>query len=202
MLPYWACNPVNTILADESDENGGTNTYVVVCKHQAPVDTLDTAISLLEPPPVLLNHLAELRPWHATHQTACRGVHVLEILLVEPGDNLLATVDPLVPVPPDEWPAFTLGPQQLDALMELSHALGNLLRSLRNADVVESEGLRMEVLFEAAIVEGAEQAWSNAFAGQTTQDLQLSFSIDEVLDLGAVDTKKQLGRGILGGWDR
>lgn len=144
------------MVTNESNGHGGIDTYVVVSKYQALIDVLNPAIFLLEPSPVLLDHLAELRPWHAADQTARRSVHILEILLIQPGDDLLAAVNPLVPVTPDERPAFTFGPQQLNTLMELPHAFRDLFRSLRHAYVVEGEGLRMKVLFEAAIDEGTQ----------------------------------------------
>ena len=40
--------------------------------------------------------------------------------------------------------------------MQFSHALGNLLRGLRNTEVVMRERLGVEVLLEAPIVEGPE----------------------------------------------
>lgn len=50
----------------------------------------------------------------------------------------------------------------------------------------------MEELLEAAVLEGPEHSRANPLACQTLQDLKLSLAVDEVLDLWAINSEKEL----------
>lgn len=80
----------------------------------------------------------------------------LSNLLIEPGDNLLTAINPLVPVLPDEWTGLPLFFQEIDAFMKLSHTLSNLLGRLCIAQLLRGQRLCMKKFLEASIGEGAK----------------------------------------------
>lgn len=148
-------------------------TYIVVRKHHTLVDLLDSAILLLEPPPVLLDHLPEDRPLDATNKASFlpavrsryRGfIAAFDDLLVKPSDYLLAPVHPLVPVLPNKWASFSFFLEKFDTLVKLSHSLGNLLRRLGNSQLLEGKWFGVEELLEATVLEGPKHSWSNTLA--------------------------------------
>lgn len=57
----------------------------------------------------------------------------------------------------------------------------------------------MEVLFEASIVERSKYSWPYAFLRKPTKDLQFGFSVDEMLDLRAIDPEKEFPTSCQGG---
>lgn len=52
----------------------------------------------------------------------------------------------------------------------------------------------MQKLLKSSIAESSKQAWTNALTGKACQDLKFRLSVDQVLYLRTVDTKKELAR--------
>ena len=150
--------------------------YVVVCEHHALIDLLNAAVLLLKPLSILLDHLPEDGPLHTTDQASLPPpirrrldgcVATLEDLLIKPRNDLLAAVHPLVPVLPDKWTSIALRSEKLNTFVELSHALGDLLRCLGLAQLFEAERLCMQELLKATVFESAEQTRADAFTSET-----------------------------------
>lgn len=137
-------------------------THIIVCKHQLLSDTSWTSILVEEPLPILLHGPPEERPVDTTDQPTflpifrarhCRPLFVYQDLIVKPGNDLFASINPLVPIPPDEGSFFTLLLQQLNAIVKLAHSLSYLLRSFGDANVPSGQRPRVEKLFESTVGE-------------------------------------------------
>jgi hypothetical protein len=75
--------------------------------------------------------------------------------------------------------------------MQLSHPLGNLPAGLRHPQILGRQWPSLEVFLETAVVERAQYARSNVLAPQTTENLQLFFTIDQVIDLRTIDAQQK-----------
>lgn len=150
---------------------------------------------------VFFHHPLEDWPFDAANKTpgpprmpcpfcSCRSPG--EDLLVEILDSLLRLAQPLVPVVPDSRPAVLLLLEKADAIVELPHALRNLLRCLGLAQMGRRERDSIEELLEAAVDECAEQARSYLLPRQSSQDAELRLSVDEMLNLWSVDSQENL----------
>lgn len=80
--------------------------------------------------------------------------------------------------------------EQIDTLVQLPHALGNLNRGVRVAEVPRSERAGVEELLKATVRKSTEEARADLLASQPAQDLKFRFSVNEMFDLGAVDAEK------------
>lgn len=107
---------------------------------------------------------------------------------IQPLDDLLHACKPLIPVAPDKWTVFALGVQQLDTVVELTHALSDVTAGVWVAHLRWRQWSSIEELFETTVLEGTQHARTNVLAGQTTKDEKFSFAVDQVLDLRAIDT--------------
>lgn len=167
-----------------------------MCKHKLFLDLIRATEFVSEPLPILLKRIPEDRPRHSAHEATlpprlrARLGRVVRghDLLVQPGDHLLAAINPLVPVPEDERAAFPLLVEQFDALVQLPHPLGDLLRRLRVPEIFGRQGPCIEILLESAVVESPQHAGPDILLSQTTQDLQLLLPVDQVVHLRAVDS--------------
>lgn len=158
-----------------------------------------STIQLIQPLAKPVNGAAELRPRHAadvaTFPPGLRVSFLLVVsgrdLVVQPCNDLLAAADPLVPVLPDGRAGRALVGKQLDDVVQLSHALGDLDGGFGDAEVVPRERVGVEVFLEAAVLERAEHARANVLLRQTAKDTQLALAVDQVVDLGPVDAEQE-----------
>lgn len=149
----------------------------------------------IKPCPIFLNGTAELGPRNtanipplAPEFFSCLfRIVVRGDLVVKPGYHLLAAVDPFVPVVPDGWTAGSLLRQQLDGLVELSHAFGNVLGRFLDAEIRVRECSSFIVLFKAAVLENTKHGRADVLFGKPTEDAEFMFAINQVFDLRAVN---------------
>jgi hypothetical protein len=119
---------------------------------------------------------------------------VLSNLLIEPSNDLLTTIDPLVPILPYKWAGLSLFLQEVNTLMKLPHTLCDLLGRLRVAQLLRSQWLCMKKLLEASVGEGAKQAWTNSLSSKTRKNMQFRVSVNQMLYLWAVDTQQKFAK--------
>ena len=74
--------------------------------------------------------------------------------------------------------------------MQLPHPLRNLLRGLGLPQMGRCERDSIEELLKAAVDKGTEQARSNLLPSQPSKHAEFSLSVDEMLDLWAVDSQE------------
>jgi hypothetical protein len=175
--------------------------YIVVSKDQPFIDLCFASVLVVEPGAVLLNHLPKDRPLDATDQAPVlpsirgrlhRALRSVNNLFVEPSDDLIYAIDPLIPVLPDERTGISLVLQKIDSFVEFSHTLRYLLRRLRAAHFLWCQSSGIEKLLEAAVLEGPKHSGSNTFASETAQYLKLGLSVNEMLHLRTIDSQKKL----------
>lgn len=180
---------------------GLSGTYVVVSKYEPLVDLVDAAVLVFEPLPVLHDCVPEDWPFSTTHESSllpliCRRLNGLAIavfdLLIEPCDDLLASLDPFVPILPHEWTGLSLFFKKINTFVKLAHTLGNLLGGVWLSQLFCGERFGIEELLEAPVGECAEKARPNALACKALQYLELGLPIDEMLYLWTVDPQQEL----------
>ena len=172
-------------------------TYIVVGKDVAGAQLAGLSVLCLQPFAVLLHRLLEDSPFSATDKAArlpairaswLLGLLLLQDFAIKPHGNSFNTLEPLVPVLPNESTFIALTFEQVDTFVEFAHTLGDLLGSVRVTQVLRIECLCVEVLFESAVAECTQQARSYTLASQTAEDLQLGFAVNQMLNLRTIDT--------------
>lgn len=116
-------------------------THIIMGKNQLLPHALATPILLSEPLAIAIHHFTEHRPFHSTDQTSLLQSLSLrtcfpllaEYLVIYPGDHFFTSGYPFIPISPDERTSIPFFIKQINSIMQLSHTLSNLLRSLGNS---------------------------------------------------------------------
>lgn len=145
-------------------------------KHQLLPQPRHPPILLIQPPPIPLHHPPKHRPLHPTHQPPLPPRrHLLPALprlgmRIQETNNMLAPLNPFIPIPPHERPFIPLRLKELNPIMQFPHSLSDLLRRLRIAEVLWREGGRNEVLLKPPIPKRPQQSRTNLLARESAQD--------------------------------
>jgi hypothetical protein len=159
-------------------------------------------------PAVFLYEGLEHGPLHAADEAACfpyaawQALGVGKDLFIEERHRLLHLAKPLVPVLEHARPLIPFFSEQLDAVVQLPHAFGNLLGRLWLPHAGWGQRGSVQVLLESAIKKGPQQARADFLPGQPPQHVQLVLPVDQVLHLGPVDPQQNFGRLFLAGLPR
>jgi hypothetical protein len=70
--------------------------------------------------------------------------------------------------------------------MKFTHALRNLHRGGRIAEIMGCESLRMEEFFEPAVREATEETRTNVLSAQAAQDLKFRLTIDQIIYVDSI----------------
>ena len=171
-------------------------TYIIVCKNQLPFDLLETTKMIKQPKSIILHSFSKRRPRHTTYQTAFapwfRSTRTgQQNFIVKPRDHLLAAVDPFIPITEHCWPTKTFILQQFNTIMKFPHTFRDLPGSLGIAQFLRGQWMSVEVFLETAILECAQHSWSDIFSAQSAKYLKFPISINQMLNLRTINTKKQ-----------
>lgn len=144
-------------------------TDIIVRKDHLSIHLLPASILLLQVLSITLYGLAEYGPACAAdiasqHRSLAQSDLARPStrggLLIDKLHNVFSTVNAFVPVLPNERTGITFWLEQLDTIVEFSHALCNLARRICMSKVLGLQSPSMQKLLEAAILEGAKHAWS------------------------------------------
>jgi len=75
--------------------------------------------------------------------------------------------------------------------VQLAHTLRNLFARVGYTQVLWFQRAGMEEFLETTIEESPEKAGPDFLAGQTAEDPEFRGPVDEVFDLGTVDTEEE-----------
>lgn len=168
------------------------------------------AVEFVQEVPVLADHGLELGPFDTAHRSSRSpsiggqsvGVRPSSVLaranlVVQEADLLLDDVLPVIPVLQDCRASRDLLVQELYAIVEFTHALGNLFGRVGNPQVSRGEGDGIEELLEPAILEGPEQTRADPLAREPAEHCQLAVAVDELLNLWTIHPQEHLSRRAL-----
>lgn len=177
-------------------------------EHELVVDALRATVIRLHLFSILHVGFLELWPFDSQYETPvlpgiCRTSNGTRIsrqdLFVQVCNNLFHIVDPVIPSFECAWAGFPLLIQNLDTVVQLSHALCNLLGCLRVANMRCRECDGVEELLEATILKCSQHTRADLLPGEAAEHAQFALAVDDVLNLWPIHSEQQLGRHFLPG---